>query len=254
MPARNPERKRAQAKRSFVALCARNIAPRPLPHPSPHTRRARGRPQGGCGNEQESRGGWAKCPRSVPRRPAPPRATGLRLLRQVETARAALKRESKKRRSGAKRRSGKAPASRPNAAPGIARRAPKRLWPFGLPRAPSKTSHRPMTKFAATNRRTLETPAGPPAARRDSLPRKGARRADADLRRFDGIACARPAPKRRSGEKAKRRRPAVRRSMPLALDQARAAPASAHETGLGDAGRAEACPRLAHPSLAEAGA
>lgn len=109
MPARKPERKRAQAKRSFVALCARNIAPRPLPHPLTSARRARGRPQGGCGKKQESRGGWAKSPR-----PAPPRATGLRPLRRAGPARAALKRESKKRRSGAAaKRTRAAPTLRP---------------------------------------------------------------------------------------------------------------------------------------------
>lgn len=170
-PRENRGRKRAQAKRSFVALCARNIAPRPLPHPSPRTRRARGRPQGGCGNEQESRGGWAKSPcpvqprpalRNVLAPPAPSRTGSRRAQARIEKT---AKRSETTQRQGAReppQRFARDRAARAQANLAVCRA-----------RAPSKTSHRPMTKFGATNRRTLETPAGPPAARGDSLPRKG---------------------------------------------------------------------------------
>lgn len=69
--------------------------------------------------------------------PAPHRPAPRNGLAPPAPSRAGSRRAQARIQETAKRRSGEAYASRPNASPGIARRAPKQIWPFGLPRAPS---------------------------------------------------------------------------------------------------------------------
>lgn len=88
----------------------------------------------------------------APHRPAPPRATGLRLLRRAGPARAALKRESKKRRSGAAaKRTRAAPTLRPES-------RGARPSKFGRLASPARLQIQPSAndKVCRSSRRTLE--------------------------------------------------------------------------------------------------
>lgn len=200
--------KESGRKRSVRSLrFARATSPR-VPSLTPS--RARAGPGGGRKEAAERNkkaaavGQKAPAPRNGLASPAPSRAGSRRAQARIQET--------------AKLRSGEASASRPNASPGIARRAQAYLAVWPPPRA-FKNKPSANDEVCRSSRRTLENRPNRPqrTAMRSRARGPGAPTQTTSVLR-DRLRPARA--NRRLGEKAKRRRPAVRRSMPLALDQA----------------------------------